>query len=658
MDSFRNFVKGWVGKAFLTIVVFVFVAFAFAPQFSPSGSGGEVAVVNDSKIFPRELDQAMDAMMARFGDQVDRRMLEQLVRKEAVLETLIRQRVVLGMATDLGLVANPQVVQESITSIPAFQGDDGRFSQERFQQLILANGFAGAAAFRDRVEQELLVEQLTGAIRDSAFATGPDLELVTRIADQQRDIAWTILSPAGFIGEAQATDAEVKARYDASPGNYVSEERFAIDYLELKAEDQGNDVRIDEELVKARYDGLVETARSGAERRAAHILVATGTRDVDAAKTRADEVLGKLAAGRSFAELAAEYSDDAGSAQKGGDLGFVSRGVFDSALESAVYSLKPNDVSNPVVTPDGVHIVKLLEVRELAVPTYAEARDELVGALRREEAARRFQELLDELGTLTYEAETLEEPARQLGLQVQGTGLFGRAGGPGVAANPKVMEAVLSPEVLEDGRNSGVISLGEGHAVVVRLREHDKARQLPFEDVAGRVREALLREKAAGLARAKAAELRAAVSERSLEEAAGAFGLTVRQVAQARRNSREMPAEVLQKAFVARRPAEGGITVEQVALPDGSEAVIAVSNVVDGNLLGVPVETRAQLRAQLSGQLGGVEFARLMEQATADAKIERFLQVQGDDSFSVLGAMQDLRGKYQEQRYGTPASGN
>lgn len=658
MDSFRNFVKGWVGKAFLTIVVFVFVAFAFAPQFSPSGTGGEVAVVNGSKIFPQELDQAMDAMMARFGNQVDRQMLEQLVRKEAVLETLVRQRVVLGLATDLGLVANPRVVQESITSIPAFQGEDGRFSQERFQQLILANGFTGAAAFRDRVEQELLVEQLTGAIRDSAFATGPDLEMVTRIADQQRDVAWATLSPADFIGQADATDADVRAHYDASPRNYMSEERFAIDYVELKAEDYGRDVRVDEELVKARYDGLVETARGSAERRAAHILVSTGARDVDAAKARADEVLGKLAEGRSFAELAAEYSDDAGSAQKGGDLGFVSRGVFDAALEAAVYALKPNDVSNPVVTPDGVHIVKLLEVRELAVPTYADTRDELVAALQREEGARRFQESLDELGTLTYEAETLAEPARQLGLQVQGTGFFGRGGGQGVAANPKVMEAALSPEVLEDGRNSGVISLGEGHVVVIHLREHDKARQLPFEEVAGRVREEVLREKAVGLAGIRAAELRAAVSGgQSLEQSAQQFGLVVRQVTQARRNAREVPAEVLRKAFTVSRPGEGGVTVEQVALPDGSEAVLAVSNVVDGNLLGVPAETRAQLRAQLAGQLGGVEFARLMEQATADADIQRFLQVQGDDSFSVLGAMQDLRGKYQEQRYG-PAQGN
>lgn len=627
MDSFRNFVKGWVGKVFLAIVAFVFVAFAFAPQFGSSGAGNEVAVVNGSKIFPGELDQAMDAMMARFGDQVDRRMLEQLVRKEAVLETLVRQRVVLGNARDLGLVVNPRVVQESITSIPAFQGEDGRFSPDRFQQLILANGFSGAAAFRDRVEQELLVEQLTGAIRDSAFATALDLELVTRIADQQRDIAWVTLSPAGFIAQADATDVDIKAHYDASPRNYMSEERFAIDYVELKAEDHARDVSIDEELVKARYDGLVETARTSAERRAAHILVDTAARNVDEAKARADEVLGKLAEGRSFAELAAEYSDDQGSAGKGGDLGFVSRGVFDPALEAAVYALKPNDVSNPVVTPDGVHIVKLLEIRELAVPGYDEARDELLLALKREEGARRFQELLDELGTLTYEADTLEGPARQLGLQVQSTGLFPRAGGQGVAANPKVVEAVLSPDVLEDGRNSGVISLAEGHVVVIRLREHDKARQLPLEEVVDRVRQEVLRGKAKDLARARAGELRAAVSAgQSLEDGARQFGLTVQQVAQARRNARDVPAEVLRTAFTVGRPAEGVATVEQVALPDGSEAVLAVSNVVDGNLLGVPEETRAQLRTQLAGQLGGVEFARLMEQATADADIQRFLE--------------------------------
>lgn len=651
MESFRNFVKGWPGRVFLGIVVFVFVVFAFAPQFSPPGAQGEVAEVNGKRISEQELDQAVESVMNRYGDQVDRKMLEQLVKRDDVLESLIRQRVSVDTARELGFTAHPELVQESITSIPAFMGDDGKFSQEKFQQLILANGFANSAAFRTRVEEELLMQQFTGALRDSAFATRQDLELLTRIAEQKRDVSWVLLSAPAFMGAVSATDEEVRARYDGNPAGYMTEEQFTVEYVEVKVDTYAADVKVDEAAVTAKYDELANAARQNAERRIAHILVGKQGRDDAAARQRAGEVLDKLTAGSSFAELAAQYSDDTGSAQQGGDLGYVGRGVLDPALDAALATLKVNDVSAPVATADGLHILKVLEVRQVEVPPLATARADIVRGLQREEAMRQYQDAVDQAGSLAYEAEGLQDIAQKLGVSIQKSAPFGRSGGQGIAANPKVLAAVLSPEVLEDGRNSAVIDIAEGHGVVVRLVEHRKPERRPFEEVAALVRQEVLREKAGAVAREKAEALRAAVAGgQALDAAAQPLGLPVQQVAAAQRNTRALPPEVVKAVFRARRPAEGAVTVDKVSTPNG-EAVFTIGNVVDGNLLGAAPDEVAGRRGQLATEFGRADFSRLIEQATVVADVTRFRAAADDkeESGGVLDAIQQLRNKAQQQ---------
>lgn len=655
MESFRNFVRGWAGKTFLAIVIVVFVVFAFAPQFSPPGGSGEVAIVNGHKIGKRELDQAVESAVSRIAGQVDRKVAEQLVKPERVLESLIHQRILLDVATDAGLVAHPELVQESIMSVDAFKGEDGKFSQERFQQVILSNGFAGTVAFRKRVEDSILTEQFTGAIRDSAFSTAQEIELLTRIGNQSRDIAWVTLSPAGFMASVEAAPGELEKQYEENPSSYLTEEKFAIDYLEIKVDDFLPAEPVEEAAIRARYDEMVNLARQNTERRVAHILVARNGRTEQEAAARAAEVLDKLAKGESFAALAAGYSDDAGSAPKGGDLGFVARGVFDPALDAAVQALKVGDVSNPVATPDGLHIVKVIEERQPSVPSFADARAELEAGLVRSEASRKFAEVLDELGTLAYESDSLQDPAGKLGLTVQSTALFGRTDAPGIASDPKVMESLRSPEVLEDGRNSAPLKLSDEHVVILRLREHQKPRRLSLEEATAAIRLDVLRKKAAGKAREKALAVKSAIEAGgSMDDVAQGAGITVSRLEQARRRSPGASPEILAAAFTTARPAEGKTGVGSLSLPEGGEVVFTVSNVTDGNLLGISAEEKKDLLARLGREFGQVEYSRLLEQATKQADVVRLLAQEKteEDSFSALGALQELRGKFQQQRQG------
>lgn len=627
MDGFRKFIQSTLGRVFLGIVLVIFVLFGFGTQFQMPGSQGELADVGGERISPAELDDAVESVMARYAEQFDRRTLAKLVDRNAVLESLIRQKVLLLSAREIGLIAHPAVVQESILAMEGFQDETGKYSETVFRQVLQRNGFANPAAFRTRIEDELLGSQLTGALRDSAFATRQDLELVTRMVAQTRDIGWLVLAPAAWMNTVAATDAEVQAHYDNNPAGYMTEEQFALEYVEVRLDDYAEGQSVAEADVRAKYDEFVARSNENAERRAAHILIAIGKdRSEQDAQARADQVIAKLAAGESFAKLAGEFSDDPGSAVAGGDLGYLNRGVLDPALDQALFALKVNEVSAPVRAADGLHLLRLLDIRSIEAPSFEAARADIVAGLKRDQAREEYDRLVDELGTLGYESDNLEGPAKKLGLEVRSTGLFGRQGGPGIAANPKVMEEALSDDVLEDGRNSPVIELAEGQAAVVRIKEHRKAQRRPFAEVAAEVRHSLLREKAGIVARDKAQLARAAiVAGKSLDAVAAEFGMAAQHVPAAQRGSNGIPAEVLQAAFRIKAPADGALASDVVALGEsGAQAVFTVGKVVDGNLLAASADDIHARRGELAATLGRFDFTHFIEAATAQADIERF----------------------------------
>lgn len=644
MESFRKMMQSTGGRVFLAIVLVIFVLFAFGTSFyTPPGARGEIAVVNEYRIMSRELDREYERRLSQYAGQVDRKTLEQMIKRDDVLDSMIRQRVTIDAALADGLIVDPALVQKAIMDVPEFQDETGKFSQEQFQQLVMRKGFASAATFREWVEEMLLVEQVNGALADSAFATRQELELLTRMGEQRRDVAWVLFTPEIYLGQVQVTPEEAQAKYDADPAGYMSAEQFAVEYLEVNLADYAADQKVDEAEVQAKYQDMVTMAQQNAERRVAHILIAVNaTRDEAAARARADEVLGKLNTGETFASLAAGYSDDSGSKAQGGDLGFVSRGVLDEALDNALFTLRPGDVSTAVKTPDGIHLLKLLEVREVAVPSLPASRADIVAGLARDQARSRFDEIVEKLGALTYESDNLDDPAKELGLQVRRTGLFGRDGGPGIAANPKVMAEVVADEVLLDGRNSAVISLADGQQVVVlRLLEHRKAARRPFMEVSPEIAAALRREKAQAVAVEKARSLADALRAGTpMAAAAQSFGLKAEQMPGITRAEQRVPRELVKAAFGLKRPAAGAWTADVAELEGGRKAVVVVSNVVDGSLLGAEPSRVDRDRGALAGELGSRDFQRWLDVAVAQADITR-LDKKSEEGF--LDAIMDFK---------------
>ncbi|HAS75094.1 MAG TPA: peptidylprolyl isomerase, partial [Marinobacter adhaerens] len=223
------------------------------------------------------------------------------------------------------------------------------------------------------------------------------------------------------------------------------------------------------------------------ERRASHILIEEGS---DADETMAT-IQERLAAGESFADLAREYSIDTVSAEDGGDLGYAGRGIYAEPFEEALFALEEGEVSEPVRTSFGVHLIRLEDVRESEVPSLDEMEDQLRRELAREKAREQFAEVRAELADSAYAADDLAGPAEELGLEVREANGVTRDGGQAPFDHAGLVRQLFSEDVLDAGYNTELIDVGDNVSVVARVNKYHEAEQLPLDQVRDQIRTTL-----------------------------------------------------------------------------------------------------------------------------------------------------------------------
>lgn len=466
----------------------------------------------------------------------------------------------------------------------------------------------------------MLIGQLRAGVAGSGFVTDAQVMAFARLEKQTRDFA--SLSIKVDPTAVKLTDEEVKAYYDEHAKEFMTPDQVVIDYLELKKASFFDQVSVKDEDLQAAYQK--ETANLSEQRRAAHILIEVNDKTTEAqAKAKIDEIQARLNKGEQFEALAKEFSQDPGSANNGGDLGFAGPGVYDPAFEKALYSLAKDQVSEPVRTDFGFHLIKLLGVEAPEVPTFASLKDKLTRELKAQQVEQRFVEATKQLEDASFEASDLAQPAQDLKLTVHTSKPFGREGGEGITANRAVVTAAFSPEVLDEGANSTAIELDPETVIVLRAKEHLKPAQLPLEKVEGPIREQLAREHASAAAKTKADELIASLRDGKTPLNSPIEGQSWKVTEAATRTQEGLDPTVLQALFRMPKPAaKDKPTFSSVTLPDGSLMIVRLNGV---NEAATPTEEeKAQYRRFLASRVGQQDFAAYRKQLESQAEIKRF----------------------------------
>ena len=616
LDSFRHNMKGIA----FGIVILIAIVFAFSGigSLSMSSSGADTAVtVNGEKVTELSVLRAISSEKRRIlseNEGLDASLLEDELIRPQVVEQLIGRRLLSQAAKSAGMGVSSRTTSKLLLSTPAFLSDDGRFDQDLYLYTIRAQGYT-SGTFLEMLKDDLLIEQYVRGFVASGFVTASELDLIASITEQQRDYYYLTLPLQPEVDAVELSDEQIAAYYDANKQRYQAPEQVIVDYIELNPELFSATQNVAEEQVRARYEEQRESLESTTSRQAAHILLTQPSDELLA------EINEKLAAGETFEALAKEYSEDVGSADFGGDLGYTSGDTFPESFETALAALQTGEVSAPVETDSGTHLIKLLDIQEQIVDFDSE-RPRIEQELIAELTDVWLVEKLAKLKELSYNAENLAEIAADLELKAQVSEPFTRAGGTGISADPAVLKAAFSSEVLEDSYASEVLELGNDRYVVVKLNKSIPARQKDITEVQDAVVASLTDQLARASLAARGAELLARVDAgENVEAVAKDEDLDWQVVLDAKRSTGGINNEIKRFAFQLPATATEDL-IESFYSRSGDFVVVALTNVEAGDSSKLSKEQKASLSYAGVSSSGGRELQAVQKSLREGADIE------------------------------------
>ena len=621
----RDGSEGVLAKIIVGLIAIVFALFGFGSITTFLAPVPKVATVNGEEISQQEMEIAVERnrrmLMAR---DVPQDQINEDELRENVLDSLITREVLTQAAVDLDLHYGESALDAEIVVNEIFM-IDGIFNPDQFQRVIGGAGYS-PLSYRDEMRTDMLFDQLVSGIRDSAFVTEAEAKKYTNLFAQRRDIAYIRIAAAEVIDEIQLEDDEIESYYNANSSEFVTEEAVNVQYVELVHEDMAAAFEIDESELAEYFENTKSAFATDESRRVAHILVELSD-DVseEDAQTEALAIYERIIDGEDFSALAKETSDDLGSKDNGGDLGFNEQGTFYDEFEAVAYDLGLNQVAEPVLTEIGYHIIKVLDVREANVPDLADVRAEIEQGYRLEATEDDFVSASSRLAELLFENfSELETAAEELGLEIKSTGLVARDASNRLMSDASVSAAVFSPDVLLDGNNSDLIELSESHHVGLRVLEHQPSETKPLETVKEDIRYILQREKASELASTRALAIVEEVESGSLAQfVADQRNLSWQMVPGASRFQQAVDPSVLTEAFKLPRPAKDKESIGYSTLPNGDSLVVRVSAVADNPNEEVVSEELAAIQTNLARQLGTSDFQEFQQSLREEADLER-----------------------------------
>jgi peptidyl-prolyl cis-trans isomerase D len=530
LDRMRRH-KG-VLKWSLAAVVLTFILF-YIPDFltSTTGATETVATVEDRQITVREFQRRYSAQLQAYrqayGSQLSDQLLRQLGIEQQILQQLVDEEAMVAEARRQGISASDGEVRERILAIPAFQENGQFIGEQRYRQMLqLNNPPLTTTEFEDQVRRALLVEKLRNAVTAWMSVGDDDVAQEFRRRNEKVKLDVVPITADAFRSQVTVSDADVTAHFEKDKEPYRVGEKRKIKYALLDVEKVREQLKVPEADIQAFYQQNLAQYQTPEEVRASHILLKTEGKDEAEVRARAEDVLKRAKAGEDFAALAKEYSEDESNSASGGDLNYFPRGAMVPEFEQVAFTLKPGDMSDLVKTSFGFHIIKVVDHRQATTRPLEDVRAEIEDQVKWQQAQTQAEQQAKALEAQLKTAADLDKIAAERSLQVQETNLLLRDDPiDGLGPSPEVSAQAFQ---LEPGAVSPALRVARGWAFVTVTGKQDP--YLPeLSEVRDQVREDLVGERAAELAKAKASEIAAALKGASdFAAAAKKYGLEVK----------------------------------------------------------------------------------------------------------------------------------
>jgi len=619
------------------IVAFIIITFAtFGLSSYLSGSVNDaVAVVNGDEILKSEYDRAYQNFQQRMQQQQGAN-----YRPDMFPESFVRQQVIDSLITDLifeqylydqEFSVSLGQIKSQLAKQNIFNGDNKQFSKIRYRE-VLAQQSINVELYENSIKKQIIQTQLYSGIQNSAFVMKSDIEKYQKLKNQQRDVGVLRLSLAKFKNDVSITDEELETYYNAHAVEFMSPEMVSVEYVELDLNQMALHFSATDDEAEKHYKNNIKSYSTGNEKRKIrHILINVNKKvDDAAAKKLITALYEKIIAGADFIDVAKKSSQDIGSSKSGGDLGFVSKGDNDKSFDEVAFSLSKNQVSKPVRSRFGYHLIKVDDIKPIVVTAFDKVKDKIKAELKKNKAEDDFFKDVERMEELAYDSKDSLGPMKdELNLDIQKSEFFSRSGGGGIFSDKRILDQVFGEDVLNRDENSTPIELSESHHVVVRLLKRKPAMQKALDNVKSVIKSRMLNDKANTLMAKSATNALEKLSQGIVGDDIVSdikyskwtrFGYISRnQSSPANKDS--IDAVVRQKAFGLSRPVNKIPSIQTISLIGGDKSIVVVYG-VKYNQKSTADDTKNELR-RLTAANSNTEFdafiAFIREQA--DIKI-------------------------------------
>ena len=629
LRAIREKATGWIAWMIVMLISIPFALWGVNSYFE-GATQIVIAVANGVEIeqsdYQRALAQKQRQLVQLAGRDLGTEYLDSPVFKRQVVDSMIDEALAREFSRDRGFRISDNQLNRFIRTTEAFH-TNGQFDNERYERLI-GNAGLSVQGFQAQQRQQLTTDQMRISLAETAFVSQTELNYALKLLNQKRSAVYAILLLEHFLEGVKITDEDISNEFDAKRAVYFEPPQARVAYVELSVARLAAAIKIDDSAVKKHYDDAPRRYSKPGSRSASHILLplVPGAAAEEAVRAKAARLVSEARGGADFAELARTYSKDAGSATRGGDLGVIQKGAMVPPFEKAVFALSAGEISEPVKTEFGYHVIKVTRVSKTEAIPFEEVREDIATALRRRGGEAEFVQLAEQLGNIAFEQpDSLEPLTDQLGLAIQTSDWFSGAMGTGIAANPKVRKAAFSDEVLVDGLNSGVIEINPDTLIVFRKLEHRERRPMLLEEVSDQIKTTLENRQAMlALEQAGNAILTALTDGTPWAQLLGRYGLVEASLPAAVEEITDPQEQAIAvKVFAAPHPGAGAPVFGGGQISPEVFAIYRLDAVTMGDPSAVDQEEREQVRTAILRRQGDLLFDgfRADLRKAADVKI-------------------------------------
>ena len=622
LETIREKFTGWIA-ALIIGAISIALVISFGNMNQTPLEQDVVITVNDREItlvdYREEYTNQLLQFQEVFGDEIPESL--EFTIQESATENLIMKTLLNDYVDAQGYRVSPEYVAELITTNPNFQLGEG-FNRENYQAILSSQGVS-QSKYENDLRIELQINQLRRGLIESSFITPSEFRRFVELQMEERDGQYLLIPSSKFTDQVSLDKEVVSTFYTENITSFMTEEEIDVEFLSIDTEEIAQSIEFSTLDVEQYYKENIERFRSNEERKSSHILISFDDEVIeDAAQEQSKDILVRIKGGESFEELAQEFSDDSGSATNGGDLGWAEPGLFVPEFDQVLYALEIGEISDPVKTQFGYHIIRLDDVKEGRKKEFAEIEEELTEEYSQLLAEDRLYDLAEQLDDLALQAyNELDTVADRLALELNQISAITKNGSTFLNQQPELIDILFSSSSIEQSENTPVYEFNNS-IVVARVVNHRLPETKNFSEVEDEIVNLLTVQNSIEIANETAAQMLEELSSgKTLTELSDLYQLELKEFNELKRNDDALPGAVTDAVFATLTNKIDSNHYSTIAT--GEEVyVFEVLQLNSGKLDNYNDQERDSGKIALAEQLGTYELASLTKELRENAEVE------------------------------------